>query len=113
MRREEARGTRKDTSQLSGLLTKNPTGPPSMPSHSTGQFDGWPFYTAVVLVGAFLIGFSLQYLGLYLIRLLGFPDIDRIVLPRNLTELDLTQLSGTGQPKRAVGSPLLPSYSYS
>lgn len=50
-------------------------------------------YTLIVLGVAFLLGFSLQYAALYLLRRneLLF-DIDRIVLPRHETQVNLTRL---------------------
>ena len=50
-------------------------------------------YTVIVLVSAFLLGFGLQYIVLYVLRRKEFLlDIDRIVLPKHKTQVNLTEL---------------------
>jgi len=51
-------------------------------------------YTVIVLSSAFLLGFGLQYIVLYLLRKKEFLlDIDRIVLPKHGTQVNLLHLS--------------------
>ena len=55
-------------------------------------------YTLIVLAGTFLFGFSLQYLILYGLRRNEFLfDIDRIVLPKGNTQVDLVSVLSSHQ----------------
>ncbi len=69
--------------------------------YASGDFNRKPIYTVPVLIAAFLLGFSIQYLALYLLRARGFLlDVDLIVLPKKLTEVDFANLSKpSDQPK--------------
>lgn len=56
-------------------------------------------YNAIVLGSGFLFGFGLQYLVLYFLRRREvLMDIDWIVLPRDKTQIDLTQLLESQRP---------------
>src|SRR5215213_6153127 len=62
--------------------------------HSGGQFTRKPFYTILVLVLAALLGFSIQYALLYLLRRKEiFLDIDEILLRKQPNGVDLAGLS--------------------
>ena len=62
--------------------------------YSSGNYHQAPTYAILVLIGAFLLGFALQYALLYLLCARGFLyDIDGIVLPQRATALNLRDLS--------------------
>jgi hypothetical protein len=62
--------------------------------YATADYRRVRSYSLIVLSTAFLLGFCLQYVSLYLLRRNGFLyDIDRIILGRRATQVDLTNLS--------------------
>lgn len=64
--------------------------------YTSNNFTRQWSYTLLVLVVAFLLGFSLQYTVLYLLRRKELLfDIDRIVLPKHETQVNLTRLLDT------------------
>lgn len=73
--------------------------------YETHQFRRKPLLTAAALVVSFAIGFLLQYLLLYLMRRWGVPDIDRIVLPRDLTEVKFNKIHPAAKKRRVRPQP--------
>src|SRR5919206_4964814 len=64
--------------------------------YASGNFTRPRSYTSVVLGVAFFVGFGLQYALLYLLRRKELLfDIDRIVLPKHETQVNLTSLLDT------------------
>lgn len=61
--------------------------------YDSNRFARKPTYTVIVLSSAFLLGLGFQYLVLYLLRRKELLlDIDWIVLPKDKTQVNLTQL---------------------
>jgi hypothetical protein len=61
--------------------------------YASASFTRKRSYILIVLGAAFLTGFGFQYATLYLLRRKEFLlDIDRIVLPKDKTRIDLTRL---------------------
>jgi hypothetical protein len=77
--------------------------------YDSDRFQRKPPLTSAVLVVGFLVGFGIQYILLYLARRRGLPDIDRILLSRDLTQVSLTESKSSGKRKSApfVGSLLV------
>lgn len=70
--------------------------------YDSNRFTRKPTYTVIVLGSAFLLGFGLQYLVLYLLRRKELLlDIDWIVLPKDKTQVNLTQLLESQKPDDA------------
>jgi hypothetical protein len=63
--------------------------------YSSDNYHRVPIYSLAVLLAAFLAGFALQYVILYLLRVTGFlSDIDGIILPHQATAVNLKDLAG-------------------
>lgn len=62
--------------------------------YQSREFRRVPLYTAGVMIGFFILGFILQWIVLYVPRRAGYlRDIDWIVLPKEMTQVDLYDLS--------------------
>jgi hypothetical protein len=62
--------------------------------YCSGEYRRDPFYTLAVPPSFFIIGFALQWLAFYVPRRAGYLlDIDWIVLPKEMTAVDLKKLS--------------------
>ena len=69
--------------------------------YESDNFRRKPLWTTTTLAGSFLVGFLLQYLLLYLARVWGVPDIDRIVLSRHLTQVNFDHLRSSEKQRKA------------
>jgi hypothetical protein len=63
--------------------------------YQSHQFQRTTLYTFVVVSGFFILGFLLQWIAFYVPRRIGYlRDIDWIVLPKEMTQVDLYELDG-------------------
>ena len=68
----------------------------------SGEFNRIFICSLGAMVIAFLLGFTVQYVLLYLLRKAGLYDIDRIILGKDATEVELTNLISTTAPLRVT-----------
>jgi hypothetical protein len=62
--------------------------------YQSHQFERISLYTVGVVMGFFIVGFLLQWIAFYVPRRAGYlRDIDWIVLPKDMTQVDLYDLS--------------------
>lgn len=62
--------------------------------YQSRQFQRIPLYTTGVMIAFFILGFLIQWIVLYVPRRVGYlRDIDWIVLPKEMTQVDLYDLS--------------------
>jgi hypothetical protein len=67
--------------------------------YNSNVFSRKRSYIVIVLGSSFLFGFGLQYLALYLLRSKELlTDIDRIILPKGKTQVNLTELLDPHRP---------------
>lgn len=63
-------------------------------SYASNTFSRKKSYTAITVVGTFLLGFGFQYLVLFVLRRKEILfDIDRLVLPNHDTQVDLRHIT--------------------
>lgn len=71
--------------------------------YASGNFHRRRIYSFAALAGAFLLGFGVQYAVLYLLRRKELLyDIDHIILRKQVTEVDLTNLLERQTPEDAM-----------
>lgn len=71
--------------------------------YASHNFSRKKSYTAITVIGAFLLGFGFQYLALFILRRKELLfDIDRLVLPNHGTQVELKHL--TVRQESAVGT---------
>jgi predicted RNA-binding Zn-ribbon protein involved in translation (DUF1610 family) len=62
--------------------------------YESRQFQRIPLYTVGIVMGFFILGYALQWIALYVPRRAGYlRDIDWIILPKDMTQVDLNDLS--------------------
>jgi hypothetical protein len=61
--------------------------------YQSHNYQRIPAYTLAVVIGFFILGFGLQWIILYIPRRIGYlRDIDWIILPKEMTQVDLKDI---------------------